>query len=55
MKKTTLRRHGYAAKAAALVEACPSTPRLKTSVTFQANTQNYCWTTDRGRSRLIKH
>ena len=37
------------------VEAATGKPRLKTSVTFQTSTQNYCWTTDRGRSRLIKH
>ncbi len=29
--------------------------RLKTSLTFKTEHQAYLWTTDRGRSRLIKH
>jgi len=29
--------------------------RLKTSLTFKIEHQAYLWTTDRGRSRLIKH
>jgi hypothetical protein len=29
--------------------------RLKTSLTFESAHQAYCWSTDRGRSRLIKH
>lgn len=30
-------------------------PRLKTVLSFEAGCQAYLWTTDRGRSRLIKH
>ena len=52
MKKTTIscsRKHGFKARSAAGGE------RLKTSLVFESSSQVYLWTTDRGRSRLIKH
>lgn len=68
MKKTpTTRKHGYAARAREIGrmltlgtpghvhEAIQSKPRLRTLVTFENRSQSYLWTTDRGRSRLIKH
>lgn len=69
MKKidVPLRKHGYKARAATLgskitpyaSEDCSrplaGVDRLKTLLTFQSQTQVYLWTTDRGRSRLIKH
>lgn len=67
MKKTTTRKHGYAARAKAIGrmltletpghvhEAVQAKPRLRTSVTFESQHQSYLWVTDRGRSRLIKH
>ena len=68
MKKTpTTRKHGYAARAREIGrlltletpghvhEAVQSKPRLRTLVTFENRSQSYLWTTDRGRSRLIKH
>jgi len=60
-----LRKHGYKARAAAIEKMVVSEQgsfqqthagsRLKTLLTFQSQTQVYLWTTDRGRSRLIKH
>ena len=61
-----LRKHGYKARAAMIdrlivsqeidAMARPSAgQRLRTMLTFQSETQAYFWTTDRGRSRLIKH
>lgn len=66
MKKAT-RKHGYQARAAvierwliqdtsdSIAETCAPTARLKTLVTFESESRTYLWTTDRGRSRLIKH
>ena len=51
MKKIVGRKHGAKARAAAGGPA----KRLTTQVTFQSSSQCYLWTTDRGRSRLIKH
>ena len=69
MKKTNaVRKHGYAARAelierrlrlqyeiSPMHETCQARPRLTTQVTFESQRQSYLWTTDRGRSRLIKH
>lgn len=62
------RKHGYRARAQMISrtlclqydftdtrQAAQARQRLKTQVTFQSGTQCYLWTTDRGRSRLIKH
>ncbi len=62
--KTTLdsilRKHGNQARVRILNEtdarpAAVTPSRLKTSLTFETAHQTYCWSTDRGRSRLIKH
>lgn len=69
MKKidVPLRKHGYKAREASLEKLVLSPEqgggyqqtqagaRLKTLLTFQSQSQVYLWTTDRGRSRLIKH
>ena len=66
MKKTPnekLRKHGLAASLDAKVHlhreidihSTPSRERLKTLLSFVSDHQAYVWTTDRGRSRLIKH
>lgn len=70
MKKilSTARKHGYAARAQLIArrlclqlsatdvaEPSQTKPRLKTCLTFESRSQAYLWTTDRGRSRLIKH
>lgn len=68
MKKILpLRKHGYAARAQLIArrlclqslpevtETAQAKPRLKTLLTFESRSQSYLWTTDRGRSRLIKH
>lgn len=65
MKNPSYRKHGYKARQAKIenwlnVESRSTTelaarPRLKTSLTFQSAEERYLWTTDRGRSRLIKH
>ena len=68
MKKLTVRRHGYNARAERIERILCLTPekevaqperktaaRLTTSVIFQPQSQSYLWSTDRGRSRLIKH
>lgn len=58
------RKHGYKARAATIarwltnestetVETTASCTRLKTQLTFTGG--SCVWTTDRGRSRLIKH
>jgi hypothetical protein len=57
---TIPRKHGRIPKLRILTEThgqtAPAAPtRLKTSLTFETAHQTYCWSTDRGRSRLIKH
>ncbi len=59
MKKLLIiRKHGAASRRLHapddVREAAQAGPRLKTFVT-QTSSQSYLWTTDRGRSRLIKH
>lgn len=69
MKKIQItRKHGYKARQAVIERwLCLQAPgaetaaapaagcRLKTQLTFERGSQSYYWTTDRGRSRLIKH
>ena len=68
MKKMLIikRKHGYKARAALIarrlelfcerhLEPAPVGDRLKTVLTFETKAQAYLWTTDRGRSKLIKH
>jgi hypothetical protein len=60
MKKTPIvRKHGASTRRLLglddVREAAQAKPRLKTHVTFETSLQSYLWTTDRGRSRLIKH
>ena len=59
-----VRKHGSArrqdrrlmvAKTDTRESTAPQANRLKTSLTFHGEHQAYCWTTDRGRSRMIKH
>lgn len=55
-----LRKHGHQARLRIVNEtdtrSAATTPsRLKTSLTFETAHQTYCWSTDRGRSRVIKH
>lgn len=62
-----IRKHGYKARAATIARWLTTTHcetvenaanggnRLKTLVTFESESRSYLWTTDRGRSRLIKH
>lgn len=53
MKK---RKHGFQAQTVQnIVEAAINSSRLTTLVTFESDSRSYLWTTDRGRSRLIKH
>jgi hypothetical protein len=66
-KPTTTRKHGYQARAQIIARRlCLTTEtevretpalkqRLKTSLSYEQSCQSYLWTTDRGRSRLIKH
>lgn len=54
MKKIA-RKHGARARAEAAAASGTPMKRLTTQVTFQSSAQCYLWTTDRGRSRLIKH
>ena len=59
-KATTERKHGMKAREAAAEASrfrvnADSDGRLKTTLTFETNSQAYLWITDRGRSRLIKH
>ncbi|MBI3552282.1 MAG: hypothetical protein HY077_07170 [Elusimicrobia bacterium] len=54
------RKHGHQARLRVfegtdLRGGAPQSSRLKTSLTFESAHQAYCWSTDRGRSRLIKH
>lgn len=59
-----VRKHGRArrqdrrpmiAKTDTRESTAPQANRLKTSLVFHGEHQAYCWTTDRGRSRMIKH
>lgn len=56
-----VRKHGYNARRVHLQletdtrQAGTPGERLKTMLTFETDSQAYLWTTDRGRSRLIKH
>lgn len=57
---TILRKHGHQSRLRINNEidtgnAAAKPSRLKTSLTFEIAHQTYCWSTDRGRSRLIKH
>ena len=58
-KKAIFRKHGGATRRLLglddVRETAQAKPRLKTLVTFETSLQSYLWTTDRGRSRLIKH
>lgn len=61
------RKHGYRARAALIErrlclqyqtethQPCQTAARLKTVVRFESDNNSYLWTTDRGRTKLIKH
>jgi len=58
--ETTTRKHGRQTRVHITQETdtrgAGTTPvRLKTSLTFESAHQSYCWSVDRGLSRLIKH